>query len=204
MSSSLRVLLVFAGSAALWSGDFDVRRAAPNSLTIGADCVPSSPCNVRFGNHVYSFVQGGTATAPGGGGTAWIYISSSGRLAVGSNFSVRCANGCEAVSGITSFPADSIPLFTWQASNGSWLEHGDDKRAPLSTKPVGGGTGLMAESDSSGATTIRVDTTVVGLRAAVPASSSFSCAAGAWAVDDSYYYVCVAPNKWKRLAWSAW
>ncbi len=204
MSSSASFFFLIASSVPLLSGNFETRRNAPNALTVGTDCTATSPCIVRFGNHVYAFVQGASASVQGGNGTAWVYVNATGQLTVGHNFNVTCGNGCVSVAGVTSFPADSIPLFTWQASNGSWVERGDDQRAALSAKIIETGSGLMAENDSSGKTTIRLDTTVIGLRGSVPASSTANCVVGSWAVDDSYYYVCVASNKWKRMAWSAW
>ncbi|MCT6842817.1 MAG: hypothetical protein M3Z93_06805, partial [Commensalibacter sp.] len=35
-----------------------------------------------------------------------------------------------------------------------------------------------------------------------PSSSSAPCASGEFADDANYHYVCVAPNKWKRVALS--
>ena len=204
MSSPVRFLLLLATSVPLLAGDFETKRNAPNALSIGTDCTATSPCHVRFGNHVYTFVQSATATVQGGNGTAWIYVNAAGQLITGHNFNVVCGNGCTASAGVTSFPPDSIPLYTWQTLNGSWLDHGDDQRAGLSAKIIAADAGLLAENDSSGKTTIRLDATAVGQRTTVPASATANCSAGAWAVDDSFYYFCLAPNKWKRLAWSNW
>jgi hypothetical protein len=30
------------------------------------------------------------------------------------------------------------------------------------------------------------------------------CAQGAWSMDTSYYYVCVAANTWLRVAITTW
>ncbi len=42
------------------------------------------------------------------------------------------------------------------------------------------------------------------MQTAPPASSSSTCAPGAWAIDDSFYYLCVAPSVWKRAALATW
>jgi hypothetical protein len=39
--------------------------------------------------------------------------------------------------------------------------------------------------------------------AATPASSSAACQTGALQADSNYLYFCVAPNTWKRAAWSS-
>jgi hypothetical protein len=38
---------------------------------------------------------------------------------------------------------------------------------------------------------------------ATPASSSAACRTGALEADSNYLYFCVAPNTWKRAAWSS-
>jgi hypothetical protein len=38
----------------------------------------------------------------------------------------------------------------------------------------------------------------------VPGSASAQGVVGQWAADDSYLYVCVAQNSWKRVAIAGW
>ena len=181
-------------------GDFVVTRSNATTLTIGAGCSVSTPCNVRFGSLVYSVPGGGTATVAGGSGLAYIYVSSAGVLTVGHNLTVNCTAGCTAQSGITSFPADAVPLFIWSATAGAWdSAGGTDERALLGTKSVAPGAGLTSV-ETSGKTIISPDPAVISLRTAVPGTSSTPCTAGAWATDSTYYYLCTSTNSWRRVA----
>jgi hypothetical protein len=180
-------------------GDFAVTRTSATSLSIGANCSVSTPCLARFGSLDYTFASGGSVSVSSGTGMAYIYISSAGTLTIGHNLTVNCAAGCVAQSGITAFPPDSVPLFTWSATNGTWdTTGGADQRAVLSSKSVTASTGLTS-TESSGKTVLTVDSTVVSLRTSAPATSSSACAAGVWALDTNYYYICVTANSWRRL-----
>ncbi len=179
-------------------GDFAVIRTSTTTLSIGANCSTTTPCQVRFGALVYSFGSGATATISAGSGSALVYVSSAGVLTVGSNLTVNCGSGCTALSGVTAFPADAIPVFTWSATTGTWdASGGADQRAFLSSKSVTSGTGITT-AEISGKTQLSVDTTVVGLRVAAPATSSSACTAGSWATDGSFFYLCTATNIWAR------
>ena len=186
------------------TGDLAVTRTSPVTLTIGAGCSAATPCNVRFGNSVYSIISSATATLTGGSGVAFIFVSSSGTLTIGSTLTLNCSGSCSAQAGITSFPADSVPLSTWSATSGAWDVNGAaDLRAFESTKVVQAGTGLMG-IDNSGKTVLSVDTALVGIRTAVPASSAAACVTGSWAMDGSFLYLCVGPASWRRVAVSLW
>jgi hypothetical protein len=185
-------------------GDFAVTRTSATVLTIGANCSVTTPCTVRFGSLVYSFASVGSVTVSAGTGLAYIYVSSAGALTIGHNITASCTAGCIALSGVTSFPADAIPLFTWSASGGTWdAAGGVDQRALLSSKSIVASTGLTS-TESSGKTVVAVDSTVVSPRTSVPVTSSAACAAGSWALDSSFYYVCVSLNSWRRTAISTW
>jgi hypothetical protein len=107
-----------------------------------------------------------------------------------------------ALSGVTAFPVDAIPVFTWSATNGTWdASGGADQRAFLSSKSVTAGTGITA-TEISGKTQLSADTTVIGLRVAAPATSSAACTAGSWATDGSFFYLCTSTNVWGRAALS--
>jgi len=176
--------------------------SSSTTLTIGATCSPATPCNARLGSVTLSFTSPTSATISAGTGTAFVYLDSSGNLTVGHNLTVSCAAGCLAVSGITAFPSDSLPLFTWTATNGTWNAGGViDQRAFQSTANVYAGTGLLGVT-SGGKTTLSIDPTLVAIWAAVPATSSSACTPGVWSTDGNYFYICVATNSWRRAALS--
>jgi hypothetical protein len=185
-------------------GDLQVVRTSTNVLTVGANCSNATPCNVHFGGTVFSVTSAATATVSGTAtGMVYVYVSATGVLTVGSNLSVVCA-GCSSQAAVTSFPADSVPVATWSVTNGSFDAAGrQDFRAVLGTKNLIAGQGITT-GDTNGNAVIGVDTTLVGLHVAVPASSSSTCQAGAWSYDSSYFYICVAANTWKRSAVSSW
>lgn len=196
-----------AGTGAQSAGqlsDLAAARTSAATLTIGASCSVATPCNVRFGSTAHAYTSSTSATVSGGTGTAYIYLDPSGNLTVGHNLTLTCASGCLAAPGVTAFPANSIPLFTWTATNGTWdATGGTDWRAFQSTANVAGGTGL-ASATANGVTTLSIDPTQVGLWAPVPPASSTACAKGAWSVDTSYFYLCVAANTWRRAALTTW
>jgi len=183
---------------------FKVAQTGPSSISIGANCAPSAPCNARFGGLVYSFTSMAAATVGSGTGTLRIYISSAGNIVVGHDVNVTCTALCLAQSGITAFPADSIPVFTWTVTSGVLdVPGGPDSRAFLSTKNVLPGAGLST-LENNGATLLSVDQAVVGLRFSAPTTSGSTCTAGSWATDGAFFYLCVSTNLWKRVALVAW
>ncbi len=165
-------------------GDLNIGWSA-TVLTIGANCSPTTPCNVQFGNTVYTLTASATATISGGTGTAYIYVANGGTLAVGHNLTLACV-GCVAQNG-SSFPADSIPLYTWTAANGAWNQNGgSDRRSWLSTKPILGGAGIMT-SESAGVSTIAVDLAVVPTYLTNSATLSFTAiATGGCGADKTF------------------
>jgi hypothetical protein len=161
------------------TGDLVVAPTSATALSIGANCSVATPCNVRFGSATYSLISGGTATISSGTGTAFAYIASSGSLTVGHNVTVSCTGNCTAQSGIT------------------------DLRAFLSTKAIQPGAGLLS-IESAGKTTLSTDPTLVGMRTAAPTSSSTACTTGSWAMDASYFYLCLSTGSWRRASLSTW
>lgn len=150
---------VSGGGAGMSSqlGDFAVTQTNATALTIGANCGVLTPCNVRFGDIVYQITAPATATIASGSGVAFIYVLPDGSLTVGHTFSLSCS-GCNAVAGVSAFPADSIPLYRWTAVNGAWQTGtGQDFRSLLSQKALSAGTGISMVQ-SNGATTLSVDT----------------------------------------------
>ncbi len=195
-----------AGGAQLASQLTDLLpvRTSQTVLTIGGGCSTATPCNVRIGGVTHSFTSATSATISAGSGTAYFYLDPAGTLTVGHTMTVSCASGCLAAPGVSAFPSNAIPLFTWTATNGAWNSNGGaDWRAFQSTTNVGAGAGLLGAT-ANGVTTLAIDPTLVGLWAPVPASATSACTKGAWSLDASFYYVCVAANSWRRAALSTW
>jgi hypothetical protein len=100
-------------------------------------------------------------TLAGGTGVVYLYIDASGGLTAGHNLTATCAGVCAAVSGVTAFPAGSIPLYTWTALNGAWdTNGGSDRRAFLSTRDVTGGAGIVT-LDTGSQSIVAVDAATV-------------------------------------------
>ncbi len=173
-------------------------------LTIGANCSAATPCNVRTGGVTHSITSSTSATISAGSGTAYFYLGPDGTLTVGHTMTVNCASGCVAAPGISAFPSDAVPLFTWTATSGTWDSSGGvDWRAFQSTTNIGAGSGLLGAA-ANGLTTLSIDPTLVGMWVPVPGNSSSTCTKGAWSLDTSFYYVCVAANTWRRTALTTW
>ena len=140
--------------------DFGVTTSSSTVLAIGASCSSATPCNVRFGSRVYSLTSGATATLNSGAGTAYIYFTAGGVLTVGHTMDVSCSNACVSSVGVTGFPGDSIPLYSWNAAGGSWEATGMDRRSWISRSTLLAGTGIVAV-EAGGQTTIAIDSTAV-------------------------------------------
>jgi hypothetical protein len=143
-------------------GDFAVVITSPATLSIGGNCSASTPCNVRFGTQVYSTTAAASvAVSSGSSGIVYIYVDPTGRLTAGSNMTITCGGSCIAVPGVTGFPINSMPLFTWTAANAVWDANGGvDLRGWLSSNPILGGPGIATVS-AAGQTTVSVDSAVV-------------------------------------------
>ncbi|MGI9071629.1 MAG: hypothetical protein ACR2JB_10020 [Bryobacteraceae bacterium] len=181
-------------------GDF-AAVLANGSLTLDVGCSASNPCNARLGNTVYSFRTSAVVTPVGPtSGLVLVYIDGAGNLTAGSTVALTC-QGCLYVSGATSFPANSIPLFTWTLTSGSFdAAGGTDFRALLSSKNALSGTGIII-TENGGTSTIAIDPSVVATQVLTPPiTSSAACSVGQFSWDDNYYYLCTASNGWKRIA----
>jgi hypothetical protein len=163
-------------------GDLGLVLTSPTVLTAGLNCSNATPCNTRLGNTVYSVTNSSTITLSAGSGTLYLYVDATGALVAGHNLTLTCAGVCGAVSTVTTFPAGSIPLFTWTATNGLWdISGGSDKRAFLSTRSLGSGTGIVA-LDTGTQTVVAVDSATVPTYITVAAVIDFaSIGAGACA-----------------------
>jgi hypothetical protein len=211
----LRVAVVFLATALLGqiAGPNEERREerrgefgialVNGTLRVGVDCSETEPCNARFGHTVHTVKRAATVKpVAASSGIAFIYLTPQGDVTAGSTVTLTC-EGCRYARGITQFPPDAIPLFTWSIVKGVFDPKGSaDFRAGLSTKNVMSGSGILTV-DNAGNTTVAVDPTLVSVHVlVVPKSSSSNCATGEFSFDNEYYYVCVAPNKWKRAALS--
>jgi hypothetical protein len=172
------------------------------ALRVATDCSETRPCKARFGSVVRLIKTAGTVKVAGqASGQILLYVDASGALIAGSTLNLTC-EGCKYARGATQFPSDAIPLFTWTVVKGVLAQNGTDFRTEFATKPIASGPGILT-TDDEGKTTVAVDPTLVGLHVLVPPKTSESkCTAGEFSFDSDYYYVCVAPNKWKRLALS--
>ena len=167
-------------------GDLGLVLTSPTVLTAGLNCSNATPCNTRLGNTVYSVTNSSTITLSVGSGTLYLYMDASGALAAGHNLTLACAGVCGAVGGVTSFPAGSIPLFTWTATNGLWdTNGGSDKRAFLSTRSLGSGTGMVA-LDTGTQTVVAVDSATVPTYLTVAAALDFASIAPGACADSTF------------------
>ena len=143
-------------------GDFAVVITSPATLSIGGNCSASTPCNVRFGTQVYSITAAASVAVSGGSsGMAYIYVDPTGRLTAGSTMTITCGGSCVAAPGVTGFPINSMPLYTWTAANAIWDSNGGiDLRGWLSSNPILGGAGIATVA-AAGQTTVSVDSAVV-------------------------------------------
>ncbi len=182
--------------------DFGAVLSGTKALSIGANCGPTMPCNLRLGSTVYSFTQGCTATISAGTGAAFVYFTSAGVLTVGHNVTLTTTSGCTAQSGITNFPTGSIPLYTWTATSGTWDTTGGlDYRAMLAATSVSAGTGLLTVDSATG-TTFSVDGAVVPTYLTLSAVIDFpSIPSGACAAEQSFTLPGAAVNDAVAPGW---
>jgi hypothetical protein len=192
-------------SMAYQLGDLAVARTSSTVLSIAAGCTATSPCNVRFGYQVYGITNGATATISGSGtGAAYVYVNSSGILMVGHNLTVACSAGCTQQAGITSFPPNVLPVYTWTASNGTWNNPGGtDQRAFLSAKTLAGGQGIVI-TEAPGQSTLAVDNGVIPTYLTNSATLNFpSIATGACAADQTITVTGANPADAVAPGWPA-
>jgi hypothetical protein len=186
-------------------GDLAAARVSSTMLNIGAGCTATSPCNVRFGYQVYSITNSATATISGSAtGTAYVYVNGSGTLMVGHNLTVACSAGCTQQAGITSFPPNVLPVYTWTATSGTWDSTGGrDQRAFLNAKTLAGGQGIVV-TEAPGQSTLAVDTGVIPTYLMNSATLNFpSIATGTCAADQTITVVGANPGDAVAPGWPA-
>jgi hypothetical protein len=182
-------------------GDFAVVGSNSTVLTIGANCSMTTPCNARVGNQTYSFSTSATVTLTSGTGTAYFYVDVNGQLSVGHNLTLSCT-GCTAVSGINGFPANAVPLFTWQAANNTWTAGGaTDYRAFLGSQNLTAGTGITVSNNGS-TMLVGVDTAVVPTYLTASATLSYPIInAGTCAADQTLALAGATPGDAVAPGW---
>ena len=184
-------------------GDLAVVWNNASTLSIGANCSSTTPCNVRFGDQVYSITTSASATISAGTGVAYVYVDATGALNVGSSLTVNCS-GCVATPNVTSFPVNTVPIYTWTAVDNAWDQGGgSDRRGWLSTNPVLGGAGIAAVT-TAGQTIISVDSAVVPTYLTASATLSFpAIPAGTCAADVTFSLPGANPGDSLAPGWPA-
>lgn len=122
-----------------------------------------------------------------GTGAAYLYIDTNGVLTLAHNLALSCTSPCVANAGTVGFPVNSLPLYMWTATAGSWdASGGVDERAVLNSKVLLAGSGI-ATLDTGSATTISVDAAVVPRYLTATASLGFaSIPAGGCSTDQTF------------------
>jgi hypothetical protein len=171
------------------------------TLKVGTDCSERTPCNARSGNFVNSF-KGAAAIRPASpsSGSVFVYLDRSSNLMAGSKVNLTCQD-CAYAPDVTQFPPDSIPLFTCTVVAGAFQPTGCiDLRAFFSTTGIVSGTGVLI-TGKPGTETVSIDPTLVSLHLLAPPKTSHdACSTNQFSFDTDYYYICTAPNTWKRVA----
>lgn len=185
-------------------GDLAVVWTSPTTLAIGGNCSVTTPCNVRFGTQTFPVTAAASVSLATGTGQAFVYVDATGTLTVGSTMSLTCNLTCVVAPGITSFPINVIPIYTWTATNNAWDSSGGvDRRGWLTANPIFGGSGIAAVS-TAGATTIAIDSAVVPTYLTASASLTFpQISAGTCASDLTFSLPGANPGDSVAPGWPA-
>lgn len=131
--------------------DFDMTKTSGTVETMCSTCGATTPSNLRIGSVVFTLTTSPTVTISGTSATdnAYWYLSSAQTLTVGYNGAetLTCAAGITCVTGVTSFPNGSIPLWITTLTSNVWdaIAPGTmDKRAVYSILSISPGTGMAA------------------------------------------------------------
>ena len=145
---------IVQGTTSVFDPGFRVARTSATVLSLGSDCVASIPCRVRVGAIVYTISAPATLTVSSGSGSVFIYVNSTGGLSAAATptatVALSCA-GCTVEPVTTTFPVDSIPVWSWTASSNQWDPSGSDARAVIAgERRFLAGTNIsLAESGSA-------------------------------------------------------
>lgn len=193
------------GSSASWQPlSLDAVRDCGASLTGGVLTV--NACNARNGS-LDASAPACTLTLTGAtaSGTAFGYLSGDGALTVahGSAATLSCP-GWTVSTGVTAFPADSLPLFTATFSSNVWNTSGlTVYRRMVARDPYAAGDGLTSVNNpATGITTLQVDTTQVPRYSTGVGAPSQNCVQGRDFYLDtaaSALYHCPTTNIWAAI-----
>lgn len=65
-------------------------------------------------------------------------------------------------------------------------------------------TGILLAGPVDGRVEIWVDATVVPVRVAAPEKNNTACTQGAWSADNTWWYICIAKDTWRRSRLESW
>ena len=131
------------------------------TLTVGAECAPTTPCNVRVDSTVFSIMNKATAVIGSGvsaSGTMIMYISNIGTFQEVDNLgtgNVTCTNCNSTQSATPTFPTAVFPILSVQVTNGVYAALSDERSGATIASYIGGA--CIDSAVSSGITTFSVD-----------------------------------------------
>lgn len=131
---------------------FTVEYVSPTRLRIGPNCTVPSPCVVKIGTTNYLFTAPETLDISAGATAIFVYATSGGTLTVGHNGdTLVCSGVCALQNGITAFPLDSVTIWTWTVTAGTFNVGGGTIQNGLSsTQLVTCGSGITCAPNASG------------------------------------------------------
>lgn len=188
-------------------GDLSYTKTSGTVATIGPACSSINPCNIRIGQVTTQITAAVTGTLSGTSATDTAYIywdtTNTPSLTFGINGAeTLTCSGCTTATGITTFPAGTIPLWTVAITSNVWASSGTDYRATYSRNLVTPGSGItITNNPSTGADAIATDSTVVPRYFTGSGAPSSSCTQGRDFYTDTSglnLYFCDATNTWKQ------
>lgn len=183
--------------------DCTATRTSTTNLSVGA-------CTVTVGLKRFTVAADTTcALTATVADTAYAYLLD-GTFIIGfsdAGSSIACS-GWTSDTGISAFPADSVPLFTFSAitTPGEWdTSGGTDYRSIAGGDRIHCGTGLTCtDSGVTGKTEVAINSSATsqfatGTTASLPAS----CTVGQYyfATDENQVWGCVETNTWSPTGW---
>lgn len=193
------------GSASQLS-DFALVTVNSSSQAIGSSCSASAPCQIRNGPIVYSLTAAATAYISGSSasGNVYWYLTAGNVLTVGHNTgaTLNCSANCQVSTGITGFPADSVPLWLSSFTSNAWspIVESMDQRAVYAHNVVSPGSGIASSDDpTTGIKTLTTDSTIVPRYFTGSGAPGINCTTGRdfyTNVVSSTAYFCESTNNW--------
>lgn len=171
-----------------------------------AQVLTMAACRVRTGTTVWNFPETAFSLSSGSAAdTAYFYVMN-GSLVAGYSLTSTTVSGSgfATESGVSSFPAESLPLEKWGATTtpGQWDGSGTDMRVLLQRSVVEAGVGLTSvDNSSTGVRTLSLDTATTPQFTSGTAEPPTSCSAGQLYVRTSsnQAYQCTSANTWTEI-----